>query len=112
MRHGTRIGRSPTRNALRGRYRRQVGRILRAMQAQQQIACHGDRTQHDGATIAISATPDMVPEPSSDRAFQRFMIDTRRTYCFTSCFTEVVPFFTDRACKPFKNRLTENSTLS
>ena len=41
------------------------------------------------ATIAISATPDMVPEPSS-APFNT--CDTRRTYCFTSCFTEVVPF--------------------
>ena len=41
------------------------------------------------ATIAISATPDMVPEPSS-APFNT--CNTRRTYCFTSCFTEVVPF--------------------
>ena len=37
FRHGTRIGRSRIQRIGR-RYRRQVGRILRAMQAQQQIA--------------------------------------------------------------------------
>lgn len=83
FRHGTRIGRSRIQRIGR-RYRRQVGRILRAMQAQQQIARRRGRASMMAAT-AIKAAPDMVPEPSSDPRIQA-------NQCFTRRFTLSIPF--------------------
>lgn len=83
FRHGTRIGRSRIQRIGR-RYRRQVGRILRAMQAQQQIARRRGRAQHDGGHCDQSHT-GYGPEPSSDPRIQA-------NQCFTRRFTLPIPF--------------------
>lgn len=94
FRHGTRIGRSRIQRIGR-RYRRQVGRILRAMQAQQQIARRRGRAQHDGGHCDQSHT-GYGPEPSSDPRIQA-------NQCFTRRFTLPIPF------RPASHQMVANS---
>ena len=82
FRHGTRIGRSRIQRIGR-RYRRQVGRILRAMQAQQQIAHRCGRAQHDGGHCDQSHT-GYGPRTLIGRI--------QANQCFTRGFTLSIPF--------------------